>query len=54
VSYETPDIRLLKELDEFDRIAHEFNERITQLASQDKYEDYYAKAPYEVQKSPLQ
>jgi hypothetical protein len=54
VSYETPDIAPPKELDEFDRIVNEFNERITRPASQDEYEDYCTEAPYEVQSSPLQ
>jgi hypothetical protein len=54
VSYETPEIRPPKELDEFDKIVNEFNERITRPASQDEYEDYCTEAPYEVQKSPLQ
>ncbi len=54
VSYEIPEITPPKELDEFDRIVSEFNERITRPASQDEYEDYCTEAPHEVQKSPLQ
>src|SRR4051812_39443785 len=54
VSYKTPEIEPQQELDEFDQIVNEFNQRITRLASQDKYEDYCAEAPYEVQVSPLQ
>jgi hAT family C-terminal dimerisation region len=54
VPYETPDITASKELDEFDRIKMEFNERVTRPASQDEYEDYCSEAPYEVQISPLQ
>jgi hAT family C-terminal dimerisation region len=53
VSYETPEITSPKELDEFDRIVSEINERTTRPASQDEYEDYCTEAPYEVQRSPL-
>jgi hypothetical protein len=54
VSYETPEVRPQRELDEFDRIVNEFNQRITRPASQDEYEDYCLEAPYEIQSSPLQ
>jgi hAT family C-terminal dimerisation region len=54
VSYEIPDTAAPKELDEFDRIVNEINERITRPASQDEYEDYCSEAPYEIQKPPLQ
>lgn len=54
VSYETPGIEPQKELDEFDRIVNEFNQRITRPTSQDEYEDFCSEAPYEVQISPLQ
>ncbi len=54
VSYEAPDIQPPEELDEFDRIVIESNQRTTRPASQAEYEDYCAEAPHEVQTSPLQ
>lgn len=54
VQYETPEIAPQRDLDEFDRIANELNQRITRPTSQDEYEDYCLEMPYEIQSSPLQ
>ena len=54
VSYETPVLVEPKELTEFDRLANEFNDRITRPSSQDEYEDYCNEAPYEIQISPIE
>jgi hypothetical protein len=54
VPYETPAITEPQELDEFDRLEIEFNERTTRPSSQDEYEDYCTEAPYEIQVRPIE
>ena len=43
-----------KELNKFDRITKEFNEKIIRPLSQDEYEDYCSKVLYDPKVSPLQ
>ena len=42
-----------KELDEFNRIKKEMDEKTTRPASQDEYEDYCAKVPYDIKVTPI-
>lgn len=54
VSYGTSSLEESKELDEYDRIVNELNEKVTRPVSQDEYEDYCSEVPYDIKCSPLQ
>jgi len=42
------------ELDDYDRIVQELNEKVVRPTNQDEYDDYCSEMPYDIKISPLQ